>query len=133
MTPWTVAHKSPLSMEFSKQELLIELQFPSPGDLPNPGIKPRSPTLQADSLPTELPGKLRMSYIGSGPCISSILKTVQVILVLMVKNLPANVVRCKRWRFDLWVRKIPWRRAWQPTPVFLPGESHEQRLAGCSP
>ena len=34
--------------------------------------------------------------------------------------------RCKRCRFDPWVRKIPWRRAWQPTPVFLPGESHGQ-------
>ena len=42
--------------------------------------------------------------------------------------------RCKRRGFDPWVRKIPWRRAWQPTPVFLPGESHGQRsLAGYSP
>ena len=41
--------------------------------------------------------------------------------------------RCKRCRFDPWVGKIPWRRAQQPTPVFLPGESHAQRhLAGCS-
>jgi len=40
----------------------------------------------------------------------------------------------KRCRFDLWVGKIPWRRAWQPTPVFLPGESHRQRSqAGYSP
>ena len=42
--------------------------------------------------------------------------------------------RCKRPKFDPWVRKIPWRRKWQPTPVFLPGESHGQRsLAGYSP
>ena len=42
--------------------------------------------------------------------------------------------RCKRPRFDPWVGKIPWRRKWQPTPVFLPGESHGQRsLAGYSP
>ena len=41
---------------------------------------------------------------------------------------------CRRPRFDSWVRKIPWRREWQPTPVFLPGESHGQRgLAGYSP
>ena len=41
---------------------------------------------------------------------------------------------CRRPRFDSWVRKIPWRRAWQPTPVFLHGKSHGQRsLAGCSP
>jgi len=42
--------------------------------------------------------------------------------------------RHKRWKFDPWVRKIPWRRAWQPIPVFLPGESHRQKsLAGYSP
>ena len=42
--------------------------------------------------------------------------------------------RCRRRGFDPWVGKIPWRRAWQPTPVFLPGESHGQRsLVGCSP
>ena len=44
----------------------------------------------------------------------------------MVKNLPANAVY-RRLRFTPWVRKIPWRRAWQPTPVFLPGESYGQR------
>ena len=44
-------------MEFSRQEYWSEWPFPSPGDLLNPGIKPRSPTLQADSLPDELPGK----------------------------------------------------------------------------
>ena len=43
-------------------------------------------------------------------------------------------VRCKRHGIDPWVEKIPWMRAWQPTAVFGPGESHEQRsLAGCSP
>ena len=46
-------------------------------------------------------------------------------VALVVKNLPANGE--DRHGFDLWVRKIPWRRAWQPTPVFLPGESHGQR------
>ena len=47
----------------------------------------------------------------------------------MVKNLPANVG--ETLGFDPWVRKIPWRRAWQPTPVFLPGKSHGQgSLAG---
>ena len=51
----------------------------------------------------------------------------------VVKNLPINAGDV-RHRFDPWVGKIPWRRAWQPTPVFLPGESHGQRsLAGCSP
>ena len=55
MIPWTVAHQAPLSMEFSR--ILDWVTVPSPGDLPNPGIDPRSPALQADSLPTESPGK----------------------------------------------------------------------------
>ena len=57
VTPWTVVYKAPLSVEFSRQEYWSGLPFPSPGDLPDPGIKPRSPTLQADALPFEPPGK----------------------------------------------------------------------------
>ena len=56
-TPWTVACQAPLSMGFSRQEYWSGLPFPSPGNLPNPGIEPGSPVLQADSLPTELQGK----------------------------------------------------------------------------
>ena len=56
-TPWTVACQAPLSMRFSRQEYWSGLPFPSPGDLPDPGIKPRSPALQADALPSESPGK----------------------------------------------------------------------------
>ena len=56
-TTWSVAHQAPLSMGFSRQEYWSGLPFPSPEDLPDPGIKPRSPALQADSLPTELCGK----------------------------------------------------------------------------
>ena len=54
MTPWTVAYQVPPSMGFSRQEYWGGLPFPSPGDLPDPGIDPGSPALQADSLPTEL-------------------------------------------------------------------------------
>ena len=54
VTPWTVAHQAPLSMGFSRQEYWSGFLFPFPGDLPNPGIEPKSPALQADSLPTEL-------------------------------------------------------------------------------
>ena len=53
----TAACSPPLSMEFSKQEYWSELPFPSPGDLPDSGIEPVSPTLQADALPSEAPGK----------------------------------------------------------------------------
>ena len=49
--PWTIAHQAPLFMESSRQEYWSELLFPTPGDLPDPGIKPVSPALQANSLP----------------------------------------------------------------------------------
>ena len=54
---WTVAYQAPQSMDFSRQEYWSGLPFPSPGDLPNPGIQPGSPSLQADALPSEPPGK----------------------------------------------------------------------------
>ena len=57
MTPWTVAYQIPRSMGFSRQECWSGLLFPSPGDLPDPGIEPGSPALQADTLPSEPPGK----------------------------------------------------------------------------
>ena len=76
MTPWTIALQAPLSMGFSRQEDWSELLFSSPGDRPDPGIKPRSLTMQADSLLSEPPKKpiqvrlqlhsisLNMSYFG---------------------------------------------------------------------
>jgi hypothetical protein len=77
-TPWTLAHQFPLSMGFSRQEYWSGLPFPSPGDLTNPGIEPKSPVssaLQTDSLPTEPSGKsslglgggfLKTKFIGQG-------------------------------------------------------------------
>ena len=56
-TPWTVAHQAPPSMGFSRQEYWSGLPFPSLGYLPDPGIEPRSPALQADTLTSEPPGK----------------------------------------------------------------------------
>ena len=56
-TPWTVAYQAPPSMGFSRQECWSGLPLPSPGDPPDPGIEPGSPTLQADALPSEPPGK----------------------------------------------------------------------------
>ena len=53
-TPWTVACQAPLSVGFSRQEYWSGLPFPSPGDLPDPGIETGSPAVQEDSLPTEL-------------------------------------------------------------------------------
>ena len=56
-TPWTVAYQTPPSMGFSRQQYWSGLPFPSPGDLPNPGMEPGSPALQADALPSEPRGK----------------------------------------------------------------------------
>ena len=61
--PWTVARQGPLSMGFPGQEYWSGLPFPSPGDLPNPGIKPGTPELQAGALPSESPGKLQLPTI----------------------------------------------------------------------
>ena len=52
-TPWTIAHQAPPSMEFSRQEYWSGLPFPSPGDLPDPGMEPGSPKLRADALSSE--------------------------------------------------------------------------------
>ena len=57
VTPWTVAYWAPLSMGFSRQKYWSRLPFPSPRDLPDPGIEPWSPTLQAEALTSEPPGK----------------------------------------------------------------------------
>ena len=68
-TPWTVAHQAPSSMEFSRQEYWSGLPFLSPGDFPNPGIKPRSPALRAYALLSEAPGKVLYRYpVKSSQC-----------------------------------------------------------------
>ena len=59
-TPWTVALQAPPSIGFSRQEYWSGLPFPSPRDLPDPGIEPKSPTLQADALTSEPLGKSQM-------------------------------------------------------------------------
>ena len=107
-TPWTVACQAPLSIGFSRQEYWNGLPFPSPGDLPDPGIELES---------------LRSLALAGGFFTTSAISLV----VQTAKNLPAM-------QFDLWVQKIPWGREWQPTPVFLPGKSLGQRnRAGYSP
>ena len=66
-TPWTVAYQAP-SMRFSRQEYWSGLPFPSPEDLPDTGIEPGFPALQADALPSEPPGKPLVSTRGLGNC-----------------------------------------------------------------
>ena len=73
-TPWTVAHQALLSMGFSREEYWCGLPFPSPGDLPDPGIEPGSPTLQADALTSEPPALIKYKILllllePSGSCL----------------------------------------------------------------
>ena len=64
VTPWTVDYNATPSMGFSRQDYWSGLPFPSPEDLPNPGIKPGSPSLYADALSSEPPGKSYQVYSG---------------------------------------------------------------------
>ena len=70
VTPWTIQF-----MEFSRPEYWSGYSFPSPGDLPNPGIELRSPTLQVDSLPAETQGKPKNTGVGSLPLLQWIFPT----------------------------------------------------------
>ena len=107
-TPWTVAYQAPPSRGFSRQDYWSGLPFPSPGDLPDPGIKLESPVSQMDSL-------LLNRFPGGS-------------------EVKASALQWGRPAFDPWIRKMPWRRKWQPAPVFLPVESHGWRsLVGYSP
>ena len=109
-TLWTVARQVPLSMIFPRQEYWTGLPFPSPGNLPDLGIKPVYLCLlhlQADSLSLSPPGE-PFSLPQCHTWASLIAKWVEICL------------QCRRPRFDPWVRKTLWSRKWQPTPVFLP-------------
>ena len=63
--PWTIAYQAPPSMGFSRQEYWSGLPFPSPGDLPDPGIEPWSPAFQADTLTSEPRGKSNWSSLNA--------------------------------------------------------------------
>ena len=103
-------------MGFPRQEQWSGLPSPTLGDLPDPGIEPASlasPAL-ADRFLTSST-TICMGFPGSD-------------------SGKESTCQCSRCGFDPWVGKIPWRRKWQLTPVFLPGKSHGQRsLAGYSP
>ena len=76
LPPHEITRQAPLSMGFSRQEYWSRQPFPLPGDLPDPGIKSRSPALQADFLPTKLPGKPREATN------STLIRSISWILIL---------------------------------------------------
>ena len=101
--PWTVAHYAPLSMGFSRQEYWSGLPFPPPGDLPDPGIEPwapvpdccrQTPALQANSLPTEPPGKAILWFLN--------------IFYICYPTLVAQTVKCLPTMREMWVQSLGW-------------------------
>ena len=148
----------PLSVGFSRQEYWSTLPFPSPGNLPDTGIEPRSPTLWADTLPSEPLGK---PHTGNKRSLNRNTQEARLCMVCWPKRsqtLPETSlgifprysgsvfmtvcgdfiennywhkeIECRRLRFDPRVGKIPWRRKRWLAPVFLPGESHGQKSLG---
>ena len=109
-TPWTAAYQAPPSMGVPRQEYWSGLPFLSPGDLPDLGIEPRSPALEADALTSESPGR-------------------HIILSLISQQKRIHLQN-RRCGFYPWVGKIPWRKKWQPIPVFLPGKTPQKEQSG---
>ena len=84
VTPWTISYQALLSMEFSKQEYCSGLPCHFPGDLPKPEIKPRSPTLQVDSLPSGSPGKPIRTCIHHYNIMKSIFTALKIFCALSI-------------------------------------------------
>ena len=100
VTPWAVDYQAPLSMEFSRQEYWSGLPFPSPGDLPDPGIEPGSPTLQADTLLSEPPGKPRMCQR------HTLLSSLQAFIMLTVTTTQGNRFFSLFHKWRNWSREV---------------------------
>ena len=113
VTPWTIQ-----SMEFSRPAYWSGWPFPSPGDLPNPGIKPRSSTLQVDSLPAEPQGKPKSTGVGSLSLLQGIFPTQELsrgplrcrwtLYQLSHKGSP----RVLEWAASPFSSRSPWPRNW---------------------
>ena len=135
---WTAACQAPLSMGFSRQGYWSGLRFPSPGDLPNPGIELGSPAMQVDSLPTDLPGKLpNTSYLST-----KLVHLHTILLTLEVKAnaemLPPNhlflssLQRRPSWATTAactWRSSCPW--SCTPRQRMCPSASCPSELTGC--
>ena len=121
--PWTVAYQAPPSMGFSRQECWSRLPFPSPGDIPDPGIEPKSPALWADALPSEPPRKPTQfpdSAVGiestcnagdSGSNLGSGRSTAEGIdcpLQYCWASLVAQLIKNLSAMWETWVRSLGW-------------------------
>ena len=106
---WAVARQAPLSVGFSRQEYWSGLPFPPPQDLPDPGIEPISPALAG-------------GFFFFCNCATWEAHPYAHICTNKTNYLWAKNIPC----YDTVLGKIPWKRAWKSTPVFLPGESYGQ-------
>ena len=115
----TVACQAPLSMKLSRREYWNGLPFPSPGDLPDPGIEPQSPALQADSLLSEPPGKPR--FVGAAAAAAA--KSLQSCLTMcnpIDSSPPGSTIRgilqarTLEWVAISFSRRSSWPRDWTP-------------------
>ena len=151
MTPWTVAHQAPLSVEFSRQEYWSVLGLPNAGIEPKSSAfsSPQSPYVEWSQVYPPWDFAQYPSSLDPPPCLVTpppspllvfpgILKS--PFLIPKPPRLPwwlkwqSVCLQCGRPRFDPWVGKIPWRRKWQSTSVFLPGKAHGWRsMVGYSP
>ena len=126
VTPWTVAHQALASVGFSRQEYWSGLPFPSPEDLPDPGIEPRSPTLQADALLSEPPGKSlilleqKSNFSGMTPLPAvGFIKTTNAstlnisILYSIVHILPVKQTKCKCLIYNTNPQILHRRKQWK--------------------
>ena len=95
-TSWTVAYQAPPSIGFSRQEYWSGLPFPSPGDLPNPGMEPGSPALEADTLTSEPPGKCS----NVKQCFLSFCESESVSHSVMLDSLQSHGLRSTRLLFS---------------------------------
>ena len=122
VTLWTVAHQSPLSMRFSKQEHWSGLPCPPPGDLPNPGIESRSAALQADSLPAEPAAKPKNTGVGSPSLLQENLPT---------QELNRDLLHCRWILYQLSHQGSPRILEWVAHP-FSSGSSCSRNRTGVS-
>ena len=120
--PWTIAHQAPLSMGILQARILEWGAMSYSGDLPNPGIKPRSPTLQEDSLPSEPPGKPRNTRVGS-------LSLLQGLFPTWESNW--DLLHCRQILYQLSHKGSPRILEWVAYP-FSSGSSRPRNQAGVS-
>ena len=124
VTPWTVAHQAPLSMEFSRQQYWSGLPFPSPGDLPDLGTEPRSPTLQA--VPYHL-SHLKSQSLRGEPIFQKLQQLVSV-TVYKTQFFSLHWVLCPYRSRSISTNKLKIRENWRPSAKTLGLNSYSRSM-----